>query len=214
VIVGYTPYVESIRDLICAQQTVTSGMRRELERCREAVHLAAAGNRVALVSSGDAGIYGMAGLAMEVAAAEDLKVVIEVVPGVTAASAAASQLGAPLMLDFAAISLSDLLVPWPAIEKRLEALARADIVVCLYNPRSCTREEPLRRTLEIFRKYRPSHTIVGMARDAGKATAETVLTTLDSIDETTVDMRTTVIIGNSDGKIIEGHWVTARGYRV
>ena len=136
VVVGYRRYLELIADLTAGKEVISSGMTEEVQRCRLALKRAAEGRTVALVSSGDAGIYGMAGLAMELAEAEKLAVAIEVIPGVTAASAAAAALGAPLMLDFAAVSLSDLLVPWETIRRRLEAVAAADLVTALYNPRS------------------------------------------------------------------------------
>ena len=145
VVVGYTPYLESIADLTEGKELIASGMTFEVQRCRQALARAAAGDVVALISSGDAGIYGMAGLALELAEAEGLHVPIEIVPGVTAASAAAAALGAPLMLDFAVISLSDLLIPWESIRRRLEAVAGADFVVALYNPRSKKRTGPAGR---------------------------------------------------------------------
>ena len=144
-VVGYTPYLEAIADLTGGKELVASGMTHEVERCRQALHRAAAGEVVALISSGDAGIYGMAGLALELAEAENLHVPLEIIPGVTAASAAAAALGAPLMLDFAVISLSDLLVSWEVIRRRLEAVAAADLVVALYNPRSKKRVRQLAR---------------------------------------------------------------------
>jgi precorrin-3B C17-methyltransferase len=135
VIVGYVRYVELIADLCTGKQVLASGMRQEVERCRQALQVAADGARVALVSSGDPGVYGMAGLALELASEVAPRVPITVVPGVTAANAVAARLGAPLMLDFAVLSLSDLLVPWQQIRHRLEAVAAADLVTVLYNPR-------------------------------------------------------------------------------
>ena len=150
-----------IADLIDGKQVFSSGMTEEVERCRIALEHAAAGRNVALVSSGDPGIYGMAGLAIELAQAEGLAVPIEIIPGVTAAGAAAAALGAPLMLDFAAISLSDLLVPWETVRGRLEAVAQADLVVALYNPRSKSRVRQLEEAVAIFRAVRPGATPVG-----------------------------------------------------
>ena len=153
-IVGYSRYLQRIADLTAGKEVLSSGMTQEIERCRAALDRAAGGEIVSLVSSGDAGIYGMAGLAIELAQAEKLTVPIEVIPGVTAASAAAAALGAPLMLDFAAVSLSDLLVPWEVIRRRLEAVAAADLVAALYNPRSAKRIRPWEQTVEIFRAAR------------------------------------------------------------
>ena len=164
---GYTPYLESIADLTDGKETIASGMTHEIVRCREALARAAAGDVVALISSGDAGIYGMAGLALELAAAEQIDVPIEIVAGVTAASAAAAALGAPLMLDFAVISLSDLLVTWETIRARLQAVAGADLVVALYNPRSKKRVRHLEEAVEIFCATRPDETPVGIVTGAG-----------------------------------------------
>lgn len=215
-VVGYTPYVKSLADILTHQQQITSGMRKEVDRCRMALQLAREGKTVALVSSGDAGIYGMAGLALELAheANGETQVKIVVVPGVTAASAAAAHLGAPLMADFATISLSDLLIPWSVIEKRLNAVAAADLVVCLYNPKSKTRTAPLENALTIFRNHRPKTTIVGVVGRAGAPSASIVLTRLDDIDESAVDMHTTLIIGNSQGQLLNDTWVTRRGYQL
>ncbi len=166
VVVGYGPYVESIADLCEGRETMTSGMMKESERCGTALSRAVEGQVVSLVSSGDSGVYGMAGLAMEMAEAEALDIDIEVIPGVSAANAAASQLGAPLMLDSATISLSDLLVPWEQIVTRLKAVAAADMVVSLYNPRSKKRVKHLVEAAEIFRQQRPGTTPVGIVTAA------------------------------------------------
>jgi precorrin-3B C17-methyltransferase len=167
VIVGYSRYVKSIADLTAGKELIGSGMRQEVDRCRLALERTAGGAIVALISSGDAGIYGMAGLAIELAEAEGFAVPIEVVPGVTAASAAAAALGAPLMTDFAVISLSDLLVDWQVIRRRLEAVAQADMVVALYNPASSQRVEQFRQAVEIFRAHHPPGTPVGLVTAAG-----------------------------------------------
>jgi precorrin-3B C17-methyltransferase len=187
-------------------------MTREVERCRQALQHAAAGDVVALVSSGDPGVYGMAGLALELAEAQGLRVPIEIVPGVTAATAAAAALGAPLMLDFAAISLSDLLVSWELIRGRLEAVAAADLVVVLYNPRSKNRVRQLDEALEIFRAVRPGGTPVGIVTAAGQSGQSLVITDLDHAGEQQVDMRSIVVIGNSHTRRIDSWMVTARGY--
>jgi precorrin-3B C17-methyltransferase len=193
---------------------IASGMTREVERCRLALQHAVAGDVVALISSGDPGIYGMAGLALELAEAEGLQVTVEVVPGLTAASSAAAALGAPLMLDFAVISLSDLLVPWDLIRRRLEAVAAADLVVALYNPRSKKRVHQLEETVEIFRAARAGQTLVGVVTSAGVDDESVVLTDLDHLLEQDVGMRSVVVLGNSSTRQI-GRWlVTARGYAV
>ncbi len=214
VIVGYTPYVESIADLIEDQETVSTGMRREIERCRVALQRAADGQIVSLISSGDAGMYGMAGLAIELAAAEGFDVAIEIIPGVTAASSAAAALGAPLMLDFAMISLSDLLIDWDTIRRRLRAIAEADMVVALYNPRSKRRVKQLEETVEIFLEHRSGDTPVGVVTSASIDEQTVTVTDLDHLLRQEVGMRSLVIIANSAGKLLDGRLVTSRGYRL
>ena len=210
--VGYGPYVEAIDDLISHQQVITSGMMKEADRCRSAIDQAKAGHVVSLVSSGDAGVYGMAGLAMEMAAAEGDTIDMVVIPGVTAANSAAALMGAPLMLDSATISLSDLLVPWEMIVKRLEAVAAADMVVSLYNPRSKKRVMQLEEAVRIFRQQRPGTTPAGVATAVGADDEELVLTDLDHLLEQEIGMRSIVIIGNTSTRILNGRMVTPRGY--
>jgi precorrin-3B C17-methyltransferase len=210
--VGYSRYLEAIADLLAGKEQISSGMTQETDRCRTALGRAAEGQTVALISSGDAGIYGMAGLAIELAEAEGFCVPIEVVPGVTAASAAAAALGGPLMADFAVISLSDLLVPWDVIRGRLDAVARADLVACLYNPRSRTRVRQLDAAVEIFLACRPGSTPVGLVTAAGREGERIVITELSQLTAQKVDMQTTVIIGNRSTRRIDAWLVTARGY--
>lgn len=210
--VGYGPYVEAIDDLISHQQVITSGMMKEADRCRSAIDQAKAGHVVSLVSSGDAGVYGMAGLAMEMAAAEGDTIDMVVIPGVTAANSAAALMGAPLMLDSATISLSDLLVPWEMIVKRLEAVAAADMVVSLYNPRSKKRIMQLEEAVRIFRQQRPGTTPAGVATAVGADDEELVLTDLDHLLEQEIGMRSIVIVGNTSTRILNGRMVTPRGY--
>jgi len=212
VVYGYTTYCEQIEDLTAGKEVVASGMRRERERCLQAVKRAGTGATVALVSSGDAGVYGMAGPALEAAAAHDFPVPVEIVPGVSAAAAAAAKLGAPLMLDYACISLSDLLVPWAAIEKRLAAVLAADMVVALYNPRSKTRVEPFDRAVELALHHRDGTTPVGVAREIGREGESIRVVRLDRLHEETVDMRTVVIIGNAETRRIGPWMVEPRGY--
>ncbi len=212
IVVGHAPYLEAIADLTAGKQRIASGMTREVQRCRKALELAAAGNVVALVSSGDPGVYGMAGLALELSETDGPRVPIEIVPGVTAATAAAAALGAPLMLDFAAISLSDLLVSWNIIRRRLEAVAAADLVAALYNPRSKRRVRQLAEAIEIFRAVRPDHTPVGFVTKAGQSGQSVVVTDLQHALDEHADMRTVVIIGNTTTRKIGSWIVTARGY--
>jgi len=221
VVVGYTTYLDLVAPLLEGKKVVSTGMTREVERCREALSIAASGSTVALVSGGDAGVYGMAGLVLELADAGEgaihesslLDVEIVVVPGVSAVQAAAAVLGAPLMHDFAVISLSDLLTPWEVIERRLVAAAAADFVVALYNPRSKGRVKHLEAARDILLAARPATTPVGIVRNACRPGEERTVATLAEVADQRVDMFSIVIIGNSatyvDGG---GRMVTPRGY--
>ncbi len=220
VVVGYATYVRLIAPLLEGKRVIGSGMTREQERCRLALRLAREGRQVVLVSGGDPGIYGMAGPMLELIGREatpggagpsDFE--LEVIPGITAASAAAGALGAPLANDFGVVSLSDLLVPWEVIARRLEALAAADLVIALYNPRSSRRFEQLNRACGILLRHREPGTPVGVVRKAGQPAEEVQITTLGALAETTVDMNTTVIVGNSSTRVVNGWLVTSRGYR-
>jgi len=214
VIVGYKRYLELINDLTAGKELVSSGMTREKERCRVAIERAEQGATVALISSGDAGIYGMAGLALEMTRTEQKTIPIEIVPGVTSATASAAKLGAPLMLDFACISLSDLLVPWEVIRKRLEAVAAADLVTALYNPRSKKRTAQLNEATAIFRKYREGNVPVGICTAVGTEDEQITLSNLDQLLDHEINMRSIVIVGNSSSKIIDNLFITPRGYEV
>lgn len=183
-----------------------------MERAKSAVSKALEGKRVVMVSSGDPGVYGMAGVVLEVAAQEKTQLHIEVVPGVTAATAAASILGAPLISDFAVISLSDLLTPWEKIKCRLEAAAAADFSIVLYNPQSQGRIEPLTKAYEIMLKHIKPDTPVGIVRHAGREGETVTITTLREMLNAQIDMVTTIVVGNSATKVINGKMVTSRGY--
>lgn len=213
-VVGYKRYLDLVEDLTDGKELVSSGMTKEKERCRIALQRADAGETVALISSGDAGIYGMAGLALEMTASEGIRVPIEIVAGVTSASALAAKVGAPLMLDFACISLSDLLVPWDTIRARLEAVAAADLVVALYNPRSKKRSAQLDEAAAIFRSHRPGTTPVAVGTAVGADEETIVLSDLDNFLSLDIAMRSIVMIGNRSSKIVEGFFVTPRGYQV
>ncbi|MCL5039033.1 MAG: precorrin-3B C(17)-methyltransferase [Firmicutes bacterium] len=211
VVIGYRPYLERVRGILPGRRLLASGMRQEVERAQEAIAEARRGRRVVVVSSGDPGVYGMAGLILELAAGTSLP--IEIIPGVTAATAAAASLGAPLMNDFAVISLSDLLTPWEIIQRRLEAAAASDFVLVLYNPRSHTRTSPLEEAQRIIRRYRPGSTPAGVVKKASQIEEERFLTDLDHLLEAEVDMSTTVIVGNSQTKVQVGFLITPRGYK-
>jgi precorrin-3B C17-methyltransferase len=189
-------------------------MGKEVERAKIAVDKAKEGKRVVMVSSGDPGVYGMAGIVLEVAAQEKTLVPVEIIPGVTAATAASAILGAPLVSDFAVISLSDLLTPWEKIELRLESVATADLSIVLYNPQSQGRVEPLANAYEIMLKHIKPDTPVGIVRKAGREGENYVITTLKDMLNCEIDMATTIVVGNSATKIVNGKMVTARGYDI
>jgi adenosylcobyric acid synthase len=213
VVVGYKTYLDLIAPLLWGKDVVSSGMRGEVERCREALLIASEGRDVALVSGGDAGIYGMAGLALELSRELQNSPDIVIVPGVSAVQAAAAVLGAPLMHDFAVISLSDLLTPWDAIERRLLAVAAADFVVALYNPRSKGRVVQIEEAQRILLATRSETTPVGIVRNALRAGEERVVTTLADMLSHDIDMFTLIIIGNSTTYVDEeGRMITPRGY--
>ena len=213
VVVGYKMYLDLIRPLLAGKTLMSSGMTKEVDRTREAVKLACAGKKVSLVSSGDSGIYGMAGLAFEVAAEMEVTPEIIVVPGISAVSAAASLLGAPLMTDFCTISLSDYLTDWPKIEKRLEYAARADFVIALYNPKSRKRPHQLQKAVNILLTQREGDTPVGIVGDAYRPEQTIVVTDLKSLTGQDVGMTSIVIVGDSQTKVIGGRMVTSRGYQ-
>lgn len=214
VVVGYSEYLAHIADLTTGKENIASGMTREEERCRAAIERANAGATVSLVSSGDPGVYGMAGLAIELAQRLAPELDIEVIPGVSAANAAAAAMGAPLMLDYAVISLSDLLVSWHIIRRRLEAVAAADLVTALYNPRSKKRIRQLEETVEIFLRHRPASTPVGVGTAIGTAEQRIDLSVLGELLSLEITMRSVVIIGNTHSKVVNGRFVTPRGYQV
>ena len=211
VIAGYTVYVNLVKDLFPGKELFSTPMMKEIERCRWAIEKALTGNDVAMVCSGDAGVYGMAGLLFELADQyEDVE--IEVVSGVTAANSGAAVLGAPLGHDFCLISLSDLLTPWELIEKRLACAAEADFCICLYNPRSKKRADYLEKACRIMMEYKPADTVCGWVKNIGREGQEFRITTLEMLGEEPVDMFTTVFIGSKTTRVIGGRMVTPRGY--
>ena len=212
VISGYTVYIDLIRDEFPDKTYLSTPMRKEADRCRMAFAEAEKGQDVAMVCSGDAGIYGMAGLICEIGR-DYPEIGIEIVPGITAASGGAAVLGAPLMHDFAVISLSDLLTPWEKIERRLDAAAAADFVICLYNPSSRKRADYLERACEIVLKHKKGDTVCGIVRNIGREGESCEILSLEQLREKKVDMFTTVFIGNSATMELNGRMVTPRGYR-
>lgn len=213
VIMGYHVYISLIESLIAGKEVVSTGMGQELERCRQALELAGAGKKVALVSSGDPGIYGMAGPLLELAAGLEEPTDVEIVPGITAATMGAALLGAPLMHDMAVISLSDLLTPWEVIEKRLNMAAEGDFVTVLYNPRSNGRPGYINKAREIFLSQREKKTPLGIVRNAAREGQVKIITTLGEMPEEEIDMFSVVIIGNSQSYISGNFIITPRGYK-
>jgi precorrin-3B C17-methyltransferase len=211
VVLGYDAYLEALRPLRLPGELRGSPIGAEAERAALALELAAAGRRVVLVSSGDAGVYGMASLVLETAERAP-GVEVEVVPGVTAALSAAALLGAPLGHDFACVSLSDLLTPWPVIERRLEAAGQGDFVVALYNPLSKRRTWQLPRARDLLLQHRPAETPVGLVDRAYRAGARAWLTALGELTGAGVGMETLLIVGNSRTRVVNGRLVTPRGY--
>ena len=216
IIVGYNTYIKLIEKLIVGKEVVGTAMMQEIERCKRAVELAAQGNQVAVVSSGDSGIYGMAGLVIELVhkLPAEQRPQLEVVPGISAVSAAASVLGAPLMHDFAVISLSDLLTPWEKIQKRIVMAAEGDFVTALYNPKSTRRTSQIEFVRETMLKCRAAKTPVGIVTNATREGEICVISDLENFTNEEIAMFSLVIIGNSQTYVENGRMITPRGYHV
>lgn len=215
-VVGYTTYIKLVKHLLDGKEIVRTGMTEEIARARAAVERARAGAKVALISSGDAGIYGMAGLVFQV-----LKDIgwkrgeppeLRLIPGITALNSCASLVGAPLVHDFCAISLSDLLTPWPVIVRRIEAATSADFVIGLYNPASGRRTRQIVEAQSIIRRHRGGDTPVALVKSAYRKLQHAVLTDLDHFLDYEIGMLTTVLVGSSNTYLFEGYMVTPRGY--
>ena len=209
IIVGYKTYVDLVKEYYPGKEMKSSAMTKEVDRCTEVLELARQGKTVSLISSGDAGVYGMAGIMLEIAD-EDMEV--EVIPGITATNAAAAITGAPIMHDYATISLSDLLPDWELIKKRLELAAQGDFVVSIYNPKSRGRVTQIEEAREIMMKYKPKSTPVAIVRNAGREDERYTLTTLEEMLNHEIDMLTIVLIGNSNTFVKNGKIITPRGY--
>lgn len=211
VICGYTVYVDLITSMFPEKETFTTPMKKEIDRCKWALETAQSGKTVAMVCSGDSGVYGMAGLLLQLLHSyKDVEV--EVVPGITAAISGAAVLGAPVGHDFCVISLSDLLTPWDLIVKKLELAAEGDFITCLYNPRSKKRIEHLTTACNIMLKHRSEDTVCGWVKNIGREGEEYRICTLKELDNEPIDMFTTVFIGSSQTKLVDGKMVTPRGY--
>ena len=209
IIVGYTKYIEMVKDLIKDKEIFKTGMRGEEERCREALELSK-DKKVALISTGDSGIYGMAGLILEMRKDEN----VEIIPGITASSAAGSVLGAPLMHDNCNISLSDLMTPYEDIKKRVRLAAEGDFVISLYNPKSKGRPHYLRECVDIIKEFRGEETPIAVVRNALREGESKEIFTLKDFNDEVVDMFSIVIIGKSKSYIKDGYFVTPRGYKI
>ncbi len=212
VIIGYTVYVDLVKEHFAGKEFLTTPMKKETQRCRMAFEEAEKGKTVSMICSGDAGVYGMAGLMYEVGK-DYPDVPVEVLPGVTAATAGAAVLGAPLIHDFCLISLSDLLTPWEKIEARLLHASEADFVICLYNPSSHKRKDYLQKACDLMLRYKSEDTVCATVVNIGRDGEASQLTTLKELRDTAVDMFTTVFIGNSQTKRIGDRMVTPRGYK-
>ena len=210
IVVGYNKYIDMIKPLVENKELFSTGMRGEEARCRKALELSKEDNTVALISTGDSGIYGMAGLILQMQKDEN----VEIIPGITASSAAGSVVGAPLMHDNCNISLSDLMTPYELIKKRVRNAADADMIISLYNPRSKGRPHYLREAIEIIKEYRDLNTPVAVVRHALRDGQEYKLFNLENFDEEVVDMFSIVIVGNSQSFVKEGKFITPRGYDV
>ena len=211
VIAGYTVYVDLVRERFPDKEFFVTPMKQEIERCRWAIERAGEGADVAMICSGDAGVYGMAGLLFELAEQYEGTEIL-VIPGITAAISGAAVLGAPVGHDFCLISLSDLLTPWELIEKRLRCAAEADFAICLYNPRSKKRDDYLEKACRIMMEHKSGSTICGWVRNIGREGQEYRIMTLEELGREPIDMFTTVFIGSATTRMIADHMVTPRGY--
>ena len=213
VIIGYTVYVDLVKEYFAGKEFMTTPMKKEVERCELAFEEASGGKIVSMICSGDAGVYGMAGLMYEIGERYP-QVELEIIPGVTAATGGAAVLGAPLIHDFCLISLSDLLTPWEKIEARLLGASQADFVICLYNPSSRKRSDYLQKACDLMMQYKSPETVCGIVSNIAREGESARVLTLTELRDTKVDMFTTVFVGNSQTKEIGGKMVTPRGYRV
>ena len=214
VVAGYNTYIKLISELIGEKKVIGTAMMQEIERCRLAIDEARKGKNVAVVSSGDAGIYGMAGLVIEMILnlPKDEQPKFEIVAGVSAVNSAAAILGAPLMHDFAVISLSNLLTDWELIKKRVECAAEGDFVIALYNPKSKRRTENIEEVQKILLNFREKNTPVGIVTNAGRTNEKKIISTLEKFTDEEINMFSLVLIGNSQTYVKSGFMITPRGY--
>jgi precorrin-3B C17-methyltransferase len=214
VVAGYNTYIKLIESILEGKEVIGTGMMQEIDRCRMAVETAAGGRDTVVVSSGDSGIYGMAGLVLELVLQypAEKRPEFDVIAGISAVNAAAAVLGAPLMHDFAVISLSDLLTPWETIRKRVQMAAEGDFVLALYNPKSKKRVRNIEEVREILLRYKSPETPVGIVTSASRDAQKKVLSTLQDFTKEEITMFSLVVIGNSKTYVKEGYMITPRGY--
>ncbi|QIB26435.1 precorrin-3B C(17)-methyltransferase [Caloranaerobacter azorensis] len=214
VVIGYKTYINLIKDLLKDKEVIDSSMKKEIERCNLTIDEAEKGRIVSIVSSGDPGIYGMAGIILELINKRESEIDVEIVPGISAANAAAASLGSPLMHDFAVISLSNLLTDWEIIKKRIECAAAGDFIISLYNPKSKRRVNQIAESRDIILKYRKPFTPVGIVKNAKRTGEKVIITDLENMLNYEIDMFTIVIVGNSNTYIENGKMITPRGYNI
>lgn len=213
VIIGYSVYIDLIKDEFKDKEIISSGMKKEIERCKECVEIYKQGKSVALISSGDSGIYGMAGPMLEILSSENIPV--EVIPGITSSIAGAALAGAPIMHDSATISLSDLMTDWDVIEKRIHCCSDSDLIISIYNPKSKGRDWQIKKTQEIMLKYKKHDTPVAILKNIGRIGESYTASTLKDFLDLDIDMFTMLIIGNSKTYVdSQGKMITPRGYKI
>lgn len=214
VVVGYKTYIDLIQEDIKDKATIVNGMKKEVERCQAAIDQALLGKNVVVISSGDPGVYAMAGLILDLVAQQSADVEVNIVPGITSANGAAALLGAPIMHDHAYISLSDLLTDFDLIKKRLDLAGQGDFVVCLFNPKSKGRPTHINVAREILMKHKGQDTLVGIVKDVGRPKQKIIHTTLKDMLDHDIDMTTMVIVGNKESYRFDDYMITPRGYKL
>lgn len=213
VIVGYSKYVQLLESIISTQESFTNGMKKEVDRCRKALELSKEGKTVAMVSGGDAGVYGIGGIMQEIILEEGPDTIVEVIPGITSAHASAAALGAPIVHDSVTISLSDLLTDIEVIKKRLHAAGSGDFITCIYNPKSKGRPHYIEMARDILLEYKDPNTPVGLVKNARRDKQEVFFKTLETMCEVDINMSTMIIVGNQDTYLKHNKMITPRGYR-
>lgn len=211
VIIGHKTYINLVKEHFPTKEFVRSGMKREVERCNETINIAKGGKDIALISSGDAGVYGMAGILLEIAVESGIEV--EIVPGITSSNSSASVVGAPIMHDHATISLSDLLTDWELIQKRIALASQGDFVISFYNPKSKSRVTQIVEARDIMLQHKNKDTVVAIVKNTSRDGEEHTLTTLENMLDHEIDMFSTVIVGNSKTFVTNNKMITPRGYK-